>query len=347
MLKDQYVVMYILSMYSQPTNTGQIHNVLVGRTTPTILYLVEVKSWHGYFGLFNKLDRDKLNQLHGLFMKKKLIEPSQEIEGKYKLTSYGSQTVNNYLKDEDRIKSNQFYSSDYRTYVWDVFQLMTQIVSEKTSENRHFSPITTNPMIQSEVKVFLKHSDFSQDLWIKETIQLFNKLNQSDSDLLANLLVGNGIMGSTDKQIQTHLNLSEGAYYIAQQRAIQSLINHIDAECGVLNLLLKMCESRSNYRLSPSTFETAKLLYKGLSIEQVASLRRIKINTIHEHIIEMAFIWSDFDYSACMPANVYDQLDSLYETGEYSFKRAKETIDSLLFMHFRLYELERMREDND
>lgn len=41
---DQEFMMYILAMYNQPTNTGQIYNVLIGRTTPTMLYLVEKNS---------------------------------------------------------------------------------------------------------------------------------------------------------------------------------------------------------------------------------------------------------------------------------------------------------------
>lgn len=338
---DQEFMMYILAMYNQPTNTGQIYNVLIGRTTPTMLYLVEKKQWHGHFGLFNDVNRKQLDQLQELFLAKETIRP---VDKKFELTAFGQQQLERLFNPTWLIPSMGFFTARYRQYVWDFFQLITQIVSEKIFSNRQFSPMTTSPTLQSEAKLLLKHAEFDSEQWVIEVVRLFEQFPDPLGDLLSNELAGNGVIGSTDKQLQAHFDLSAFTFFLKKQGAIQLLLNRIDDDFPQLSLLLATCEARSMYRLSPSTFETAQYLSNGVSPSAIARERRLKLNTIHEHIIEMAFVLPDFSYRSFIPDSVYARLDEIYRTGDFSYSKVKEQLDPLVFMHYRLFELERMRE---
>lgn len=91
---------------------------------------------------------------------------------------------------------------------------MTQIVSEKIFSNRQFSPMTTSPTLQSEAKLLLKHAEFDSEQWVSEVVRMVETLPDQLGELLSNELAGNGVIGSTDKQLQAHFDLSAFTFFL-------------------------------------------------------------------------------------------------------------------------------------
>uniref|UniRef100_UPI0036D28ECE helix-turn-helix domain-containing protein n=1 Tax=Halomonas halophila TaxID=29573 RepID=UPI0036D28ECE len=46
--------------------------------------------------------------------------------------------------------------------------------------------------------------------------------------------------------------------------------------------------------LPKSTWQTLQLLQKGYNVDKIAELRRVKINTVKEHLLMMAILLDDF-----------------------------------------------------
>lgn len=332
-------------MYVEPTNTGQVYSVLIGRTTPTILWLVELNKWHGYFGIFPAINREIVEGMQQVCIDKRFLCQSDEDPQKYKLTSDGKDYIKHNTQDIFLIPSNGFTKSTHRDKVWELYQFVTQIVSEKEAHNRNFSPIVTHPAMQRDIKLWLKDSRFSTQQWIRETVWTIENSLTTHKMLLSNLLVGNGVFGCTERQLQHHLELSESAFFLKKHCAIQHWINDVStaAQTPLLSTFLDLCDKRAHYRLSESTFTTAQLLNKGYSIADIATERYMKVSTIHEHILEMAFILNDFPYRIFIPKELYHQLIEMFESGIDTYKKASQHIHKLTFMHFRLFELERAR----
>lgn len=64
----------LLSMYQKPANTGQIYNVTIGRSTPTILYLTEVNGWKVYYGTLPGLKRNQVEACQKIFFEAGLAQ---------------------------------------------------------------------------------------------------------------------------------------------------------------------------------------------------------------------------------------------------------------------------------
>nr|WP_239583345.1 helix-turn-helix domain-containing protein [Metabacillus iocasae] len=83
------------------------------------------------------------------------------------------------------------------------------------------------------------------------------------------------------------------------------LINHDASSFPVLSALLK--DLNVNVPITASTLRTYKLLKRNYSIEEIASIRRLKVSTIEDHIAELAL---------CVPTFLIDK----YVSVEYQHK---------------------------
>ncbi|MDZ7835355.1 MAG: helix-turn-helix domain-containing protein [Alkalibacterium sp.] len=88
------------------------------------------------------------------------------------------------------------------------------------------------------------------------------------------------------------------------------------------------------------------MLEKEAFIEAVAAVRKLKSNTIKEHILECVLVGDWPYYSNYIEPAHYTALHSLLEKAEVkTFSEAKAVIDDLDFFTYRLIEIERTRQN--
>jgi len=183
-----------------------------------------------------------------------------------------------------------------------------------------------------------------EDVWVEESIKVYSKLSSTSSYLLSKLLTGHQVLGYTFNQIIKESNWSKLEFYILLHNAIEELMKIINSEDMIIfKEALNSIQKENYYGLSKSAFQTAIYIGKNYSIERIASKRRLKKNTIREHILEIAFIQKDFDFRDYIPDTIYRQLHRLFEERNLVYKEANQMLDGLEFMQFRLVELERLR----
>lgn len=351
-VKDDYFLYFILSLFkdSSNINSGQIENVFRGRKTPTILYITEKNKWFPAYGLLPKVERTDIDKCLKILHNNEWIVKTEE---GFDLTTEGKMVLDDYFKSHIYPSSiNKISSPRIRKDFFERFQFLTQIFSEKRYNNQQYSPVSKSPKMQSWIKIFMKqiyldmdNKTTAEDIWIEENIHLFSKLSESGSSLLAKLLTGHEVLGRTFTQVMRENEWTKTEFYVLLHNAIEELIKIIESEdMIILEGILKEVQKENFYGLSKSAFRTAVYIGKNYSIDTIAVKRRLKSNTIKEHILEIAFIQNDFIFSPFIPRNIYLQLNQLFDNKKRTFKEAKETVDNLEFMHFRLVELERLRE---
>ena len=352
-MENNYLYYYILSFFrkERTTNAAQLFHVFQGKRTPSMFYIIEKNRWHHGFSQFKRLTREEMNDIIEELEKEAYLEKSEK---GYKITAKGNETQKNYFATHFYPKEiSTFKNVNLRLPFWDRLQLFTQVFSEYSFHNVQYIPIIKHPKHQENVRQLFQQVNSSTqkenllERWQKENYYIFQHLNKNTANTLANLLTGHGSVGKTASQMAALYQMENNEFYFYLLTCLEELLHLIKHERKKLPLLaeiVRQLEQETYLGLSSSTYTTYQLLEKGYSFADVASARKIKISTVREHILEMAFVFSNFPYQKYVPESIYQRLNQQFDTNkELTYKEAKTNLEDLEFIHFRLTELERLR----
>lgn len=351
LMQENYFNYYILSYFKieKITRTSQILHVLRGKRTPSMFYLAEVNYWHHGFSIEKRLTREGLKEIINHFLHKELLIKKEK---GYLLTAIGQEKLDVFFEEHYYPKKiKRFSNVSLRRPFWDRLQLFTQVFSEYSYQNTKYIPIIKNPMHQESVRQLFRAADGNIDFffkqWIKEQESLFEHLKDQEADILVNFLTGYDKVGKTSSQIAKELEMQVDEFDFYLRDIVEELIEIIKEKRAVFPLIYKILEQTNEevfLGLSQSTYQSYQLLLQGADIQQIASRRYLKENTVKEHILEMAFILDEFPVQHLMPKQTYEYLNRQFENQEdYSFKQAVTADEALEFYQYRLVDLERMR----
>jgi len=350
-LQGTYFSYYLLSFFNkkQPVNSGQIIHVFQGKRTPSMFYLIEKNKWHHGFMLAKGLERDRLETIIQSLAKKQWLKAQDK---GYLLTALGEEAGSTYFDNHYYPKALQSFSyTSARSPFWSRLQLFVQVFSELSYKNTHYAPIIKHPHHQENVRqLFSEFKGKTEEVfqqWLKEQGFLFNNLPSEHADILASQLSGHQVVGETQTKLAKELDMANLEYYLYQQTLIEELIGLIlnyEEKVPIMSQIFKQVHKEANYGLSGSTYQSFQLLTEGHTIAAIAQKRGVKVNTVREHILEMAFVFREFPYEEFVPKSLYKSLNQGFKTVEnYNYQQAFEENEEMEFMHFRLVELERMR----
>lgn len=350
---NDYFVYYILSYFNgeHETNASQIFHVLQGKRTPTMFYMVEKNKWHHGFSNFSKISREKLDQIIQQFLQLNWLEKKNK---GYILTEQGHQTLETYFNSHHfpcQIKS--FSNIKLRKPFWDRYQLFTQIFSERSFNNNNYIPIIKHPVHQEQIRLFFRYFKNQPnqllEKWIEEQYSLFSFIEEERVNQLFKHLSGHSMVGDTKSQVREKLAMEKLEYEFYHLDTIEMTIECIKKhkeEMPLMYAILQSLLQETGYGLSASTYQTYLSIQKGKTIREISLERRLKENTVREHILEIAFVFDEFPYDEFLSPTLKQALNEKFKQDEsYSFKKAVSDFPSIEFMEYRLIELERMRRE--
>lgn len=350
---EDYFYYYILSYFhtEEVVRLSQIFHVLRGKKTPSMYYLTEINHWHHGFSFVKRIEKADL---------KKTISPAltdylllKKDDG-FILTKKGNELVKEYFKRHYYPKEiKNFGNIELYIPFWNRLQLFTQVFSEFSYKNTNYLAVIKNPNHQEKVRQLFQVTGGKIDRvvlqWIEEQSLIFEKLEEEKADFLANFLTGHKIIGKTRTQVANQLNLLDYEINFYLRDILEEIIELLIKNQKKLALTYKIFEGvQSEYfmSLSKSTFETYQMLKQGYPIQKIASVRKIKENTVKEHILEIAFVVPGFPVENYVSKSIYSNLYNQFtEDKNMSFKEALSNNEDLEFYQYRLVELERLRID--
>lgn len=350
-MKDAYFNYYLLSYFhlENEITPSQIFHVLRGKKTPAMYYLTETKQWHHGFALEKQIDQNYILKIVQAAVNKKWLVSRED---GYLLTVSGTETLKNYFKKHYYPKAiYNFMTLDLHQPFWELLQLFTQVFSEQSYQNKHYTPVIKNPRQQEKVRQLLEAKQGQVDQLLKQWIQeqhfLFEHLQTKQATSLANLLTGHELVGKTRKQIAQQLKCGayEFNFYLRDiLETIFIIIQKHSAQMVLLSALFEQTKQEYFLSMGESTYRTFQMLQTGLDLQTIAQKRRLKLNTIKEHLLEIAYVLRDFPTQKFVPAPIYQGLKQKWQQKEeYTYQEASADFKNLEFYHFRLVELERMR----
>lgn len=350
-MKDQYFNYYILSYFNteKVVSLSQVLHVLRGKKTPSMYYLTQINQWHHGFSLEKRIEKDDLRVIIRSALDNQLLISKEQ---GFLLTDKGSENLNQYFKNHYYPKEiTNFKNIDLYLPFWDRLQLFTQVFSEYSYKNVNYIAVIKNPHHQEKVRQLFQAVQGKMDKtllqWMKEQEFIFENLEEEKANILANFLTGHNKVGKTRKQLANELKMLEYEFKFYLRDILSEVIKIIRNNAHELALMFDILNQTMNeyfISLSESTYRTYQMLEQGNHLKKIASVRRIKENTVKEHILEIAFVLEVFPTEKFIPEEIYVYLHEQFNKNiDYSYKEALLSNQELEFYHYRLVELERMR----
>ncbi len=348
-----YIQYFCLSLYSKkhPVKPSTLYHILVGKRTASILF--KAHSYHAinFFSIFPYLQREQYDEMMQLFISKGWIKAKKADEDFY-LCEKGKKEIESYFsKHFYPTRLNQLTQGKATKEFWEKIIFLTQVLSELRYKNNHYLPIEKEFKTQLWVKKWLKRNQLEkQELAIsygKEWIQVLKEMDAIDAEMIVSQLTGHEKIGKTSTQLAAKYGVEPIEIAFLLQNAIIQLMEKVaenKEKYPFFYLVYQECVGDRFSSLSQSTKITAHYLEKGLSVEKIAVKRKLKLNTISEHVIELAIIFPDFKVSSFMPQDEYERLNGLFNSHEeITYEELTSRMPSAPFYWYRLIQVERSR----
>lgn len=345
---EDYLLNFILASFSKTDEIkiAQLIHILNGKRTPSIFYLALKKDLVHIYGLLPYLKRQQLTSYVTCLEESGALKRRGEA---YLLTVEGEGRVRYFLKNYPYPKHiKDFSHSLIRLPLWKHIQLFTQIVSHRAYQQLNFTPLIRDIKIQENIRYLLKTlPKFLFQHWAEEQISIFRGMDKHSADFLANQLSGYRSWGVTGADLEEVIPSGVWGIHIGLHDSVEEYRKIAkDQKLPLHQKVSEWINQTYHEGLSPSTYQTVKYLSHGWTLEQIAKERHLKLNTIREHVLEAAFCRPEYPYHVLIPDSEYRALHRLFDHHPaLTYKEASEQIEGLVFMHYRLVELERWFHD--
>lgn len=344
---------YLLTFFKtdQALKPNQLIHVLHGKRTPSILYLVEM---HELQPLFEWVPQWTVEQLQHLFQQYVREGWLTEQEAGFILTTAGQNQVRAFNQKHDVYRVNHLRWANNWASFFNYWLFLTQIYSEASYASTNYRPLLKASTVQQQVKHFLASS--SQPLteqakqWQQELFEIFSAMPSHEADFLSAHLPGHNHPGLTRQQLMVAFDLEKDEYLVQQAAIVQKLLDQIFQSKGesLHSKLLQANWQQHDQGLSKSTWQSLQLLQSGQTVNAVASKRHLKVSTIYEHILEVAFVHPDFNYQSFLQSQRVPKIKALLEKQPaMTYQAVREVIPEAQFMEYRLLQLAHWRKERE
>lgn len=345
---ENYLLNFILSCFSEADGVkiSQLIHILNGKRTPSVFNMTMHKHLIHVYGLLPHLKREKLIKAVNALTKDGYLYHNDE---KYYLTEKGAQQIAYFYEHYPYpCHIHTFSYTLIRKAIWLHVQLLTQIASQWSYQQKQFSPLIWDEKVQANVKCLVQRYEKFHDIWQDEQIQILETMDLPSADFLANWLSGYDSWGLTFDEMEEYIPGGKWTVYIWLQDAIEQYMTIAQKlDLSLHQHMLQLIWQTYYAGLSPSTFQSIQCIARGISLEEIAQRRHLKLNTIREHVLETAFVHPEYAYQRLIDKERYRELNELFEENdELTYKEAKEILPDLIFMDYRLVELERWQNED-
>ncbi|MCC5894944.1 MAG: helix-turn-helix domain-containing protein [Alkalibacterium sp.] len=346
-MSTDFLLEYINFLFDQQTSVTPKQMTLIssGKRTPSNLFAAEKNELQGLFNSSFQLNEPEwVEYVNTLVHNKSLVIDN----GNYTQTSYGVEKKKAFITQYPIIKKiPELTYSQTRKEFWTWFIFVNQIVSEYSYSNSRYIPAINDHTKQMRIKIWLsKQMTGEKELterWSDELMRFLEYIPEMYRHLVLDQLIGHASEGLTRRQLSQKYSI-EGSEIDISITHLMQILYEKHHELPLFYSLWRDVHDFCHNGLSESAWKSMKLIDQQYSIDQVARMRKLKENTIKEHVLESVLIDPDKSVKPFIPESVYRTLIELFENKPHvSYKDATINVEFLDFFWFRLVEIERVR----
>ncbi|WP_262173018.1 helix-turn-helix domain-containing protein [Saccharococcus sp. Marseille-Q5394] len=330
------ILLFVISkMNGQRTLNAGLH-LLRGKKSGQTLTDVEYFNVKPFFAILPKLEETTYTKAIDKLLDSGLIIQDEKF---IKLTEEGSKSI----KD---LPDFHFRGWDYRGREMIFFgriALLVQTLSYVRKGEFSFNPIQKDRDIQIFVKRFLERQPITDPGFAKQIGDELKKavlksgMNDIQKYIFVCRLTGKTETAKTWDQLSSELEMGTDALrlqYIESLHRLLPIVEDSD-EFSFLNKIAFGIKVHSY--LTDSAMHTKRLFDQGHSMASIASIRKLKMSTIEDHIIEMAMNDKRFPVTHFVSEElIHAVVSKSLELGTKRLKLLKDEFETLSYFELRL-----------
>ncbi|MFD2371807.1 helix-turn-helix domain-containing protein [Brevibacillus sp. GCM10020057] len=300
--------------------------ILRGRKANQTLQDVHLYHLYPYYRMFPRFPKEDWDKIISTLLQNRLVVPLTGLGGNAKpsflVTEIGSRQAAEWRSKYELEKWNAPFTdsgmAERTELFWQRLHLLVQTVSQLLAGDLGFLPVVTDKKVQCWVKEQLAYQR-ARAIWQEqlgdELLMLWGDLPKKVQMLLAGQLSGASQVGKTLGQLVTQQNESPYYLHLPFRYGLAMSIRRLQAEAEQFPLLSRLVvqADKRDARLTESAARTYALVQRGLSIAEIAAVRKIKQSTVEDHLAEIALRCPEWDYSPYLDPALGEQIVRMSE----------------------------------
>lgn len=286
------IILHSLQGINEERTINSIYYLLTGKQSIQTIQDAHLFQLERYFSLYKALSVDEFQTRLLPLQEKQYIEPCGN--NTYKITPKGKQVIER---------------SHLQTYYWNGLTygpfdekflhrliLIIQVWTNRLVKNNRYIPIVDDFETTRWVKSFYYRQGNQVEDHLRrlydELVALFTELDESYPRLFMKQLTTSDTIGLTNEQLADYFQKSPSDIHLLQKSYLHYMLQSIEEEKSNYPLLFLFAEDFFHVKqtniMTNSAQITDRLVKRGLTPEQIARKRNLRITTIYDHIVEIA-----------------------------------------------------------
>lgn len=337
MLHIELIILHCLQSIKNERTIYSIFHLLKGKKSSQTIQDAHLFSLKQFFGILEPLTRELFERKIAAMLQNNLI------------IDCGGQRFVPASLGESPLQNNRlplFINGwDYHQItrpVWERLTLLVQVASHLEYGETNYIPIQKNQAVHSWVKTVIKDSSISKREMGRK---LYNELTKCfcnaagiNPPVIVFRLTGFQQIGLTAEQAAKKLNLDALDYHLEFTNTLHYMIQNIKNNYDQFPLLAYLIQGfTENEELTLSARKTWNFLLQGYSPEEIASIRRLKVSTIEDHLVEFALNNNHFQIDEYVDHGLQTEiLDASRQQGTRQLKVIKDKVKKASYFQIRL-----------
>ncbi|EOT42491.1 helix-turn-helix domain-containing protein [Enterococcus columbae] len=282
---------FILALFNQKDKLKRktLYLILTGKRTSSTYFYAKLHGLLNVFGLFPHLSEKDFHQsIHALIKQHYLKQEAEDLI----LIKQPASLLTPYYEVISQLDGFRFARNGQQ--LWRLLQALVQNLAAWPKPFNQL-PVEISPFyVFFTERILTEMTPEKKAQFIEDCYAIFDLLPNEVSLFLVQSLSGEQYQGRTffqlcPKEYQTYpLNECYGLAMIHQ--FWYQVLRHPD------NLLYQLFHAQLLLNYNQSMLQTRHLFLQGYSIEKIAQIRRLKIGTLNDHMIEWALLDSKFPF---------------------------------------------------
>ena len=297
----QQILMRIFASYENERTISAAFHILQGKRSGTTIQDVGLYRLFDYFGILKKLPRHDFDEAVKRMQHDQMLQVYEN--GQFTIMENGKRL----LQQPFSLYFDGWHYRGNEHIFFDRLSLVIQTLSYQAAGIKAFAPITRDENVQQFCRKFFMFHQFpkvklQQQLREELLINLqAADLSETQLEILTKRLHGANVFGFTWSQIAEQYQLDVLSCQLLYISALHKFISQIEHTGELLKPLTHGIKVTNV--LTESAQLTADLYMKGRSLEEVANIRRLKLSTIEDHLVEFAMYEPSFSIEQFIAAD--------------------------------------------
>lgn len=340
MLLEGIILMSMAQIKNNRTVTA-VYYLLAGKRSIQTVQDAHLYQIDQFYGVIPSLKKDEFDHVIKQLTEREMIK--EEEENIFILTSLGNAWLEEHLAQLSvHYFNGKKYNENDRIF-YERLILMIQVLTNSKMKHSTYIPVIDQSSIKNWVIKAYQKFKFNVDDSLRHIYEEIKRLlavfSNDEANLFVNRLTGYKAYGMSLNQLADQFNMNPKDVQLRLtgmiHHMLELIINH-KQDYKTLFLFIKDL-SMTGF-ISQSASKTKDVLNKGYDLKTISRLRKLKMNTIYDHIVEIALADSSLSIDSYVTQAEQNEILKAYkQTNSTKLKIIKNNInENISYFQIRL-----------